>query len=176
MANSPETPSNSENSLGYDPGQLEEEIKAIGFKESYATEFGSKELVFDGRLQRIHRTNEFTRNFGIYGRLRMSEEPQTVVEQAISRMAPERQLDSIFDRFEAECPNLYGKMREVAQAQVEAERQARSKLEMEEQPESPYGEKWRRTEQEFYASKAYSKMAEIARSINPDYKLGYLYK
>ncbi len=159
-----------------DPVQLAAEVSAQAPpNEEYSTEVGFKTVVVDGKEVKVHQTMSFPRIFKIYAALRENQPTRNVLEQAYKDFAPERGYEQIFSSFEAQSPNLYRKMVEVAALLEEQERSLTQPLPEGERTAQAATEE-EKAEWDYYTSAAYNAMANVARQIDKHYKLEFLYK
>ncbi|MBI2592301.1 hypothetical protein HYW36_02375 [Candidatus Saccharibacteria bacterium] len=156
---------------GVDLDELEKEVAQILFDENDTTAYGTKSVVFEGVLQRVHNSYHFTAILGMYQAFISGKMNDEALRSAYKTHAAAGHLLEIFAYLENTAPQLYKKMADIiSQKRPDSTNSSPApKL-------TPYAKKLLVTEQAFYSSKAYSLAAQFARRQYKNYDLGYLYE
>lgn len=155
-------------SLGWteeDQAKLEEELARIKFVPEHANpDFSDRTVVFGGRELPVHYSNNFAMILGIVDTLRQGIQPKPKSFEAMySEDMTQRRYLEIFGKLESEFPALYKRI-----LQLDNERRAKIvNVGLSDDD---------RAEREYIRSQGYSAAAQIAKSIDPEYDLGYLYR
>lgn len=146
-------------------GELQSELARIAFDDSfYPPDFNPMTVVIGGEEVKLPDFNSFPMKLMVIDGLRNSEHlpPEDTMEGVIHQRAPERHYYEIADQLQQTFPKTYKRAIQLYKATHHGETESVLR------PEDD--------QVRYIYAKAYVAAARIARGLNPQYDLSYLYK
>lgn len=143
-----------------------DEVEVVPFNPENATGFPDKTVEIQGKPTVIHETNNFRMKFGIYQNIKDRKEPENPFEEVYKEEFEKRGVNEIFRKFEESYPKLTQKMVEEIlhrQQRRENEKQGSSQIITSEEA----------SQRDLFFSMGFDAVAEIAKSIDPDFELKF---
>ncbi|MBX4197257.1 hypothetical protein KW801_01725 [Candidatus Saccharibacteria bacterium] len=160
-----------------DPYELAGDLNKVEFKPEYDTGLGIAEVIVNKIPYKVHQTRNFPAIFTAADMLvkRLTPRNPEPIARLVLNSSRSALYREIFEGFKMGTPALYARMREVAVNLREQEKLLSSKDISEEQKNIRLATDEEKAEWAWIASNSYVAAADIARSIDPKFNLGYLY-